>query len=185
MSLKTWEEEFYPVEADSPEAQASTLAAVKHSLRKWRGLRPEALLKHRVALEGPYHKEVVDCGRESLAINVSSCALCLKFHCCDGCPLVEVSGLTCGDKGSAWNAYIGQAEPEPMIAQLEQALALVSGHEVDVTDIPEFDSKLFADAILNKPGENLSSTVRAAREKPTHKDVVSIPVDYNNTRIDA
>ena len=137
MSLKTWKEEFYPVDAGSPEAQVSTRAAVEHSLRKWRGLRPEALLKHEVRLEGPYNKEVVgyvDCRRESQVISGFSCALCLKFHC-DDCPLVGVSGLACDDKGSAWDAYIGQAEPEPMIAQLEQALALVSGHKVDVTDM--------------------------------------------------
>ncbi len=126
MSLKTWKEEFYPVEADSLEAQSSARAAIEHSLRKWRGLRPEALLKHKVRLEGPYHKQIFDdCADESQVISGSSCALCQRL--CYDCPLVKVSGLVCDDEGSAWGVYIHKADPEPMIAQLEKALALVSG----------------------------------------------------------
>ena len=143
MSLETWKKEFYPVEADSPEAQASARAAIEHSLRKWRGLRPEALLKHEVRLEGPYNKEVVDdCADaedESQFISSRSCALCIRFDDadgnCDGCPIVKVSGMACdlkdederGPDASAWEMYIYYADPEPMIAQLEKALALVSG----------------------------------------------------------
>ena len=138
MSLKTWKKEFYPVEANSPEAQASTRAAIEHSLRKWRGLRPEALLKHEVRLEGPHHKEVVDAGRadERQGISSRSCALCFRFDDadgnCDGCPIVKVSGRACdpgkdSDEVSAWEVYVHDADPEPMIAQLEKALALVSG----------------------------------------------------------
>ena len=128
MSLKTWKEEFYPVEADSPEAQASARAAIEHSLRKWRGLRPEALLKHDVRLEGPYHRQVFDdCADESQVISGSSCALCRRlYYDCYGCPLVKVSGLVCDDAESAWDVYTNKADPEPMIAQLEKALALVS-----------------------------------------------------------
>ena len=138
MSLKTWKEEFYPVEADSPEAQASTRAAIEHSLRKWRGLRPEALRKHEVRLEGPYNKEIVDNTGDRIddrfGISGYSCALChmAEFYICDDCPLVKVSGVACDhaeniDEVSAWEVYIHTADPEPMIAQLEKALALVSG----------------------------------------------------------
>lgn len=138
MSLATWKKEFYPVEADSPEAQASARAAIEHSLRKWRGLRPEALLKHEVRLEGPHHKEVVDAGRadERQGISSRSCALCVRFDDaggnCDGCPIVKVSGMACDhaeniDEVTAWEVYVHDADPEPMIAQLEKALALVSG----------------------------------------------------------
>ena len=135
MSLKTWKKEFYPVEADSPEAQASTRAAIEHSLRKWRGLRPEALLKHEVRLVGLYNAEVVD-DCSSQFINGRSCALCIQFDDasgnCDGCPIFKVSGVACdpaknSDEVSAWEVYVHDADPEPMIAQLEKALALVSG----------------------------------------------------------
>ena len=137
MSLETWKKEFYPVEADSPEVQSSARAAIEHSLRKWRGLRPEALLKHEVRLEGPYNKEVVDVDDpacERFAVGGNSCALChlSGFYICDDCPVVKVSGMACDhaeniDEVTAWEVYVHDADPEPMIAQLEKALALVSG----------------------------------------------------------
>ena len=124
------------MEADSPEAQASTQAAIEHSLRKWRGLRPEALLKHEVRLEGPYNKEVVDVDDpacERFAVGGNSCALChlSGFYICDDCPVVKVSGMACdiqdderGPEVTAWEMYIYHADPEPMIEVLEKALAL-------------------------------------------------------------
>ena len=139
MSLETWKKEFYPVEADSLEAQASTRTAIEHSLRKWRGLRPEALLKHEVRLEGPYNKEVVDDCADAengprFLLGNQSCALCLYItdYTCEACPIFNVSGAACdpaenSDEVTAWEVYVHDADPEPMIAQLEKALALVSG----------------------------------------------------------
>jgi len=44
MSLKTWKEEFYPVEAE--DAASNPIEATKHSIQKWKGAMAESLEKH-------------------------------------------------------------------------------------------------------------------------------------------
>lgn len=124
MSYETWREEYYPVPAcDVPKEQA-----VAHSLRKWEGLRPEALAKHGIKL---YAQNVGG----MLSIASGSCALC-HHYCrggsCESCPLAiaraenDGSPVDC-DKSrfdedrSPWatGAY-GPQNPEPMIAWLKK-----------------------------------------------------------------
>ncbi|AWP23473.1 hypothetical protein C4901_09125 [Acidiferrobacter sp. SPIII_3] len=127
MSLKTWKQEFYPVPANSPEALATLRAAVEHSLRKWRGLRLKALLKHDVCLSDKLtvgRRRV--CGQDGrLAIDSGSCALCWSADVsCDSCLLARVSGFPCDAEGEGpWRAFYRDDDPEPMIALLEKALA--------------------------------------------------------------
>ena len=81
MSKKSWEKEFYPVEADSKEAMARPIA---YSLKKWRGLTPENLARHNLT-ESP------------IEISGDTCALCQTFDKggstqCRRCPLYRARG---------------------------------------------------------------------------------------------
>lgn len=47
MSLQSWQDEFYPVEADQPQTQ---LDAARHSLQKWQGVMKKNLKRHGLTL---------------------------------------------------------------------------------------------------------------------------------------
>lgn len=119
MSLKTWKEEFYPIDA----GYVSEEDAVEHSLRKWIGLRKGNLDKHSVS-NG--YLGVSD-GDDYVYIDSSTCALCQRYfddeavNECASCPLFDLLGKRC-DNGDASPFVIwGECEnPEPMIAALEQ-----------------------------------------------------------------
>lgn len=130
MSLKTWKEEFYPVDARSPEAQADPVA---HSLRKWEGLRPEAMAKHGV--RRCLTHSITDDNYFPMPVDAVSCALCQRGNpsrnkkppCkCDTCPLALSRGGTACDKArdnetlSPWESWELDANPEPMIAALKR-----------------------------------------------------------------
>ena len=48
MSLKTWKKEFYPISASRVRKDA--IAAIEHSLRKWRGLTKDQMKRHGVGV---------------------------------------------------------------------------------------------------------------------------------------
>ena len=53
MSVETWKEEFYPVDATDDEVQeGSIFILLDHSILKWTGALPENLKKHDVELWG-------------------------------------------------------------------------------------------------------------------------------------
>ena len=137
MSKETWLKEYYLVPAGSQEATATPAAAVKHSIRKWRGLRPATLQYHKV-------KVVTGCGEANglyglravtsrafpfLTINSSTCALCIFYHGdCSRCPLYAVRGCICGSGDitpAPYAQFIQSRNPEPMIHWLEVALEFV------------------------------------------------------------
>ena len=138
MSKETWLKEYYPVPAGSQEATATPAAAVKHSIRKWRGMRPAALQYHKV-------KVVTGCGEANglyglravtsrafpfLTIDSGTCALCIFYHGdCPRCPLYAVRGCSCDSHDKFELApYIRFSQgrnPEPMIHWLEAALEFV------------------------------------------------------------
>lgn len=129
MSLATWKAEFYPVEAHKcPKEQA-----VEHSLRKWRGMRADALARHDVT---------ADCGKLKLraadghlCIDCSSCALCehYVFDGCKKCPLARSrGGWACDSRMpsehlSPFVYWRDEFTPEPMIAALEAVAASKGG----------------------------------------------------------
>lgn len=129
MSMQTWMEEFYPVEAEKvPAAQA-----VAHSLRKWRGLRPDNMKRHGV-FWGYKHtlNYITDAGGYCLFIDAGSCALCWTHvnltGSCASCPLsIARHGHPCDYKRPAealspWAAGSGKMKNvEPMIYWLEEA----------------------------------------------------------------
>jgi hypothetical protein len=115
MSLETWKEEFYFVDA----SEVPVKQAVQHSLRKWIGLRQENLEKHDLSIEGKriYGED----GR--LFISESSCALCryyIEDYCCQ-CPLYAVLGRPCDAGLSApYQQFVFDGNPEPMIRALSE-----------------------------------------------------------------
>ncbi len=129
MSLKTWKDEFYPVEADKVEGR---LEAIQHSLVKWVGVRGDNLKKHKVKLIGTSLAGT----RGSIGIDSYSCALCSLYLRtskvrCSECPLVAIRGgcscdtkLDLGEGLSPYHYFALEGNPEPMIELLEKALEL-------------------------------------------------------------
>lgn len=130
MSIASWKKEFYPVNAASKRATASPLAAAKHSLRKWIGLRPENLEAHGLWNNGLY--KILECGTndEAFRIDSDSCALCQLIkperngQGCGECPLAIVrGGAPCdGKKSNESKSPYAASSPEPMIGWLEKAI---------------------------------------------------------------
>lgn len=125
MSLESWKQEFYPVEA----RDVLKASAIDHSLQKWKGLRSEKLAQHGISPASMEDAEFV-CG--------ASCALCTHYleparpHLprCTECPLYQIRGgfpcdvETPSEIESPYSAWGNGYDPEPMIALLEQAAEL-------------------------------------------------------------
>lgn len=139
MSMKTWKEKFYPVEAEVA-AKDGVLAAVDHSIKKWEGLTQENLKAHGVRQQ--LHV-ITTLGNpmanikspNNFSVNGRTCALCVLFATqgkweCDGCPLYEVRGAKCFKDGvdrSPYRAFCEEypGRAEPMIEALKAARELV------------------------------------------------------------
>lgn len=137
MSIESWKAEFYPIPAeDCPKEQAIT-----HSLRKWEGLRKDALGRHAIGLTDSGF--LIGGDRTIFLVNASSCALCEHFYNeanedepCANCPLaIARGGFACDcekpcEHNSPWAAwqYNKWHDPEPMIAALKAALASQPPH---------------------------------------------------------
>ena len=144
MSIKTWRQEFYPVSAKSREAKQAPAA---HSLRKWLGLRKEALKRHGLTLDaGALLTAPWACRTERgtmvFEIDDRTCALCAvhqdddfgtprELRCSKNgaCPLIALRrGLGCYEsesgpyRRSPYNALIIKNNPEPMIRLLSHAV---------------------------------------------------------------
>jgi hypothetical protein len=115
MSIETWMEEFYPVDA------GETQDPIRHSLQKWRGLRPDRLREH-----GLVHERgtgVLYSGdKQVFFVYSETCALCRKHMYCEDCPLFKVLGGAC-DNGdySPYMVFKSTGDPEPMIKALKEA----------------------------------------------------------------
>jgi len=133
MSIQSWKEEFYPVEAkDVPKEQA-----IQHSIRKFEGLREENLEKHGVLDD---HFVICNFGIGDFTLGCSSCALCLLYLAksqyveekCQVCPLFQVrGGVSCDQERqdedlSPWHNRF--KNPEHMIMWLSLAQWYEDGH---------------------------------------------------------
>jgi len=76
MSLASWKREFYRTPAD----RVSKRYALRHSLKKWTGLLPINLKKHKIKLDMACLR---DDNSNILEISCDSCALCQHFTCED------------------------------------------------------------------------------------------------------
>lgn len=132
MSLVTWKEEFYPV--DASEACQSVVEALKHAVHKWRGALPENLERHHVRLSGSNLREKGASAAESL-FGATGCSLCLYDgnyrKNCTSCALRNHLGCRCygsaaspdqADNNSVYLQAINDGNVRPMINALEQTL---------------------------------------------------------------
>ena len=129
MSLKTWKKEFYPTSAGTPSTDRE---AVLHSLRKWKGLTPANLKKHKVSITDD--DDLTDSTWEVFLIGAETCALCESHYylrsqddsrpTCPTCPLQIALDMKCDQAKSGpfmeW-CYHGR-NPKPMIKALEKTL---------------------------------------------------------------
>jgi len=118
MTIATWKEEFYPLDARSIKEED----ALSHSIRKWKGLRMENLKRH--GLWRAWRKIYDD--KEELAIDGDTCALCVHYigdDECKECPLFKYLGRKCDEDEGPYSEFATKAygDPEPMIAALEKA----------------------------------------------------------------
>jgi hypothetical protein len=131
MSIKTWVEEFYPQSASSVDCE---LDAVKHSIKKWEGLRKEALNRHDVMLSGNVVREVK--GEANFHFDADNCSLCvISCKICPKCPLAFVrGGIPCTTRtldeirngsDAPWRTLYLERNPEPMLEDLHKALLYV------------------------------------------------------------
>lgn len=117
MSFITWKKEFYPV----PAYKVEDKGALVHSFRKWLGLLPHNLEKHRVT--------AAEIDKE-LPIDSDSCALCFCFYHteadtpCVSCPLFKSLGRKCDGSGGVYAAWAidKRRDPFPMFLALTKAL---------------------------------------------------------------
>ena len=131
MSLSSWKREFYR----TPANKVSKRYALRHSLKKWIGLKLSNTKKHKVSLfdlrlvnNASFEDECVHKPYNSLQINDDTCALCKHFldtgggkDSCDGCPLNEV-GFCCLDFNSPYDQFTDGGSAIPMIKALRKAL---------------------------------------------------------------
>lgn len=127
--------------------KAQEISALKHSIQKWEGLRPETLREYEVAYCGGFsyvfpkdiNPEEFDSRSDPhLYIDASSCALCaLKSVSCEDCSiggylastkemLAPFGGFNCLKQ---FGKMVKDKDPEPMISLLNETLKWVEGLE--------------------------------------------------------
>lgn len=136
--MKTWLEIYYPECAD----ETKKIDAIRHSLRKWIGLKKENLRRFNVSLsEVDYSAHVFkpkDADPESrmilLEIDSESCALCFWYykerfsiingeHPCSACPLFDpINEKSCSDLHSPYYVFAETRDPSDMIKALRKIL---------------------------------------------------------------
>ena len=103
MSLETFKEEFYPVDASQGDIM-SELEATEACLLKWTGLLPENLKKHGVVINGYGDLTEDQCSNERFWMDGSSCHLCMLSESklrseygsmCNHCPIKRIHKESC------------------------------------------------------------------------------------------
>lgn len=128
--------------------KAQEISALKHSIRKWEGLRPETLREYgvyydsRVSWVFPDYinpEELDTYSDPHLHINATSCALCaLKSVSCEDCSIgsylastgemqIPADELNCLKQ---FRIMVKDKNPEPMISLLNETLKWVEGLEI-------------------------------------------------------
>jgi hypothetical protein len=129
VSIDTWRQEFYPVDAFRV---GPGVSSIEHSLKKWSGLRKENLERHGCRSTGSAIRD--NYGR-AFRVGGATCALCHHYAdasedegMCALCPLSETrDGVACDDlrddEGEhPYGHWIQFKNPEPMIEWLEKTL---------------------------------------------------------------
>jgi len=139
MSIETWKQEFYAVEARVV-GNDTDVVLLEHSIKKWEGLQLESLERHKLIAfhNGDVVLYIKNKGEQKRTnrffIDGASCALCAKYlhvanePSCVSCPLSKVRGnVECDEKRkeekfSPFLAWTEDAYPEPMLHWLRKAL---------------------------------------------------------------
>lgn len=154
MSMQSWKNEFYPISASEAaeyfrNGDLSEHDVTEHSLRKWRGLRPENLAKHGIVRSTSAGSCIGDPSEKPggvmldwFGVDAGTCSLCQVYDpeevydevsgdCvveCNDCPLFLSRGkVSCdsrmrGEERSPYWDFVTHGDPEPMIAALEKCL---------------------------------------------------------------
>lgn len=129
MSKQTWRDTYYPTPAylhgkhDDPDSKEAAVAAIRHSLRKWEGLRPDVLKAH-----GTTRLELHMTGGDRCSLCYLATArrrvavLSLGSDICAYCPLTQAGQPPCDEPESAYREQQDTHDPQPMIAALRAAL---------------------------------------------------------------
>lgn len=132
MSLKSWMKEFYPIDASrfrdkEDDLYNDTLAAAKHSLKKWKGLQYHNLAKHGLFLSSGTLTQAGDLSYKKGITGSESCALC-QIHLafwndrnCPGCPLATLD-KACMHRNSVYQKSRLGSRPQEMINLLRIAV---------------------------------------------------------------
>lgn len=129
MSLKTWKEEFYPIEAKDTIGM-SAIDLIKHSLRKWEGLTKENLEKHKChSLNSNIYDDYTG---KPFSVSSISCSLCEVYFDneqlsaelrCLHCPLaITRKGIPCDKSVGPFIVWIMNDDPSEMIEWLNRTL---------------------------------------------------------------
>lgn len=129
MSLSSWKKEFY----STPANKVSKRFALKHSLKKWLGLKPANRKKHNVSFEDSDLVNTSDVEEAVDGANVKrfeftdeTCALCQHFRGsddeCKECPLTKAGISRCSDSYSPFGSFVNNDNIVPMINALKKAL---------------------------------------------------------------
>lgn len=137
-----WLTEFYPIPAHAfviKHGRDCYTPLVKHSLQKWRGALRGNLNRYNQEIhrrDGDVVPYIGPPGHELIFDNIS-CSLCLAYlkqpflksrpPDCSACPIFKVRGAPCDaainqELASPFMAWVGFADPGPMIELLERTL---------------------------------------------------------------
>lgn len=145
MSLISWKEQYYGEDAKDA-AERGTLEALRHSIKKWSGLTPEALAEHGVRIRGHAlfdptvvakdYPPVPDLdSNDTFVVDTTTCALCVLHlrNCCKTCPLFKLRGVqcddVCGGETSPYGQFIIYGNTSPMLNLLWEALLVTEESE--------------------------------------------------------
>ena len=121
MSLATWKKEFYR----TPANKVSKRYALKHSLKKWLGLKPANKKKHGVVLRCSVLVDKKD-EDKCFEFDCENCSLCCHFNddvlFCEKCPLVKTGTPECAALNSPWTKFHIKNTAAPMIKALQKAV---------------------------------------------------------------
>jgi len=130
MSLETWKEEYYPVDA----VRCKKKDALEHSLQKWIGLRKTNLKKHKMHESNGDIRSENPIDNEYFVVSGSTCALCHVYlnnldsiSPCKKCPLsIARNDIACDrvsrNRKSTYHRFVNDANPEPMIRLIRKAI---------------------------------------------------------------
>lgn len=174
MSVDSWQEE-YCTEVEAA-ARESEIAAITHSLKKWKGLRMVNLQDHFVVASG---SELKDPAGVKFNVTSQSCALCVRHTVngaikCKLCSITKTIGVPCdrvqqfGEFGNhplpPWQMFIRFENPEPMIQTLLQTLEREKRIEIENTK-----KEIAGDKQEEDDDDNLCSRpFHIKRPKPKH-----------------